>query len=126
MRSRTYSVRLMLWFTAYAALLASSLALLQGPVLVPFWRAIVGLLPMIAGFGILLTVMQRFRSMDELQRGIMLEALAFAVGTTAIITFSYGFLENSSVAPSLSYFWVWPIMGATWGVGAFLAQRRYR
>ena len=80
---------------------------------------------MLAGPGILYTVMRCFRSMDELQRMVTFEALAFSTGATAIITFSYGFLENAGVAPTLSYFWVWPIIGTTWIVGTALAQKQY-
>jgi len=55
----------------------------------------------------------------------MAESLMFAFGATAIITFSYGFLQRTAGAPELSYFWVWPVMGSAWLLGSVIAQRRY-
>jgi len=63
--------------------------------------------------------------MDELQRRIHLEALGFAFGATAILTFAYGFLENAGL-PRLSYIWILPAMVVLWGVGAAVASWRYR
>jgi hypothetical protein len=63
--------------------------------------------------------------MDELQRRIQLEALALASDGTALLTFSYGFLENVGF-PHLSLFWVLPLMCALWGLGAGVAGRKYR
>ena len=65
-----------------------------------------------------------YRRVDELQQRIALEALAFAFGGTALITFGYGFLDEAGL-PHLSWFWVWPIMAALWIVGGQLAKRRW-
>jgi hypothetical protein len=62
--------------------------------------------------------------MDELQRRIHLNAVGFGFGATAIITFTYGFLELVGF-PAISYIWVLPLMTALWGVGAVVATRRY-
>ena len=51
-----------------------------------------------------------------------LENLSFA--GTAVLTFSYGFLEGLGY-PRLSMFSVWPIMAVLWIVGLLLARRRY-
>ena len=42
-----------------------------------------------------------YRTMDELQQRIALEALAFAFGGTALITFGYGFLDAAGPAHQL-------------------------
>jgi hypothetical protein len=81
---------------------------------------------MVPGLGILLVLMARYRSMDELAQRMQTEAITFAFGATAILTFSYGFLENTGGAPVLSFFWIWPIMAAARLVGTCLARLRYR
>ncbi len=123
---RSYATRLMLWLALYAVLLFGSLGLIDRKLVGPLpLRVALGLSPMIAAFGILFLVMGRYRSADELQQRIMAESLMFAFGATAIITFSYGFLQRTAGAPELSYFWVWPVMGSAWFVGAVIARRRF-
>lgn len=81
---------------------------------------------MLPAFGVLTAIMQRYRGTDELERRIQSESILFAFGCTAIVTFSYGFLENSAHAPVLSYFWVWPVMATFWCAGKARAGRRYK
>ena len=122
-----YAAALSVWIAIYAALLFGSLAVVSKDVIT--WlplRVAIGLTPMIAAFGILNLVMREYRAGDELQQKITAEAIMFAFGATAIITFSYGFLQRVVHAPSLSYFWVWAVLGSTWGLGAFIARRRYK
>ncbi|MGB6520900.1 MAG: hypothetical protein WBE83_03905 [Candidatus Cybelea sp.] len=125
--SRRYAVALGAWFALYAVLLIVSLTLIDhGVVTAMPLRVVVGLAPMIAGFGILGVIMREYRAGDELQQRITAEAIMFAFGATAIITFSYGFLQRTAGAPDLSYFWVWAILGTTWGIGSFIARQRYK
>jgi len=127
MHSRAYIRELLAWLVVYAVLLLSASWALDGHVVsgsVP--RAIVALLPMVPGTGVLIAVMREFRRIDELQRQIQADGIMFAFGATALITFSYGFLERFNDAPSISYFWVWPVLGSTWFVGAYLARLRYK
>lgn len=70
-------------------------------------------------------ILRELRRMDELQLRIQLEALGFSFAGTAILTFSYGFLEGLGY-PRLSMFTVWPILATPWIVGLVLARRRYR
>ncbi len=121
-----YQIRLWILLAVYALLLAGSLSafnrgLVPASLAIPF-----SLVPMVPGVGILLLVMARYRAMDELAQRMQTEAITFAFGATAILTFSYGFLENTGGAPPLSFFWVWPIMAGAWLVGTLLARLRYR
>ena len=122
-----YGVALSVWIAVYAVLLIGSLILVDKN-LVPWlpMRVIVGLSPMIGAFGILSLVMREYRAGDELQKKIVSESIMFAFGATAIITFSYGFLQRTIGAPELSYFWVWAVLASTWMVGSFIARRRYK
>jgi vacuolar-type H+-ATPase subunit I/STV1 len=125
---RRHAIELTIWFTVYAGLLFASLELIdRGTIGAPALRAIVALTPMIAGFGILATIMRQYRRTDELGQRVTAEAIMFAFGATAIVTFSYGFLQRAGVAPQdASYFWVWAIMGAAWMLGSLIARRRYQ
>ena len=66
---------------------------------------------------VLLTVwvlVRQFGRMDEFVRLRSLEAFSVAGAITAGLTFTYGFLEGAGF-PRLSMFWVWGIMGFSWG-----------
>ena len=88
------------------------------------WRYAVAIAPMVPAAFMVLAWVRYYRRVDELQQRIALEALAFAFGGTALITFGYGFLDEAGL-PHLSWFWVWPIMAALWIVGGQLAKRRW-
>lgn len=121
-----YVTALGVWIGLYAALLIVSLALIDRHVVGPLpLRVLVGLSPMIAGFGILGLIMREYRRSDELQQRITAEGMMFAFGATAILTFSYGFLQRTVNAPDLSYFWVWAVLGSTWAIGSLIARLRY-
>jgi len=62
---------------------------------------------------------------DELQRKIVLDALAIAFGASALAVLTYGFLENVGL-PHVNWMWVWPVMAAFWILGSWVAKRRYR
>jgi hypothetical protein len=88
-------------------------------------RYLVALLPMVPAILVVLAVVRQLGRMDELERKIQLEALGFGFSGTAIITLSFGFLENAGL-PRPSWVFVWPIMGLLWIVGTALATRKYR
>lgn len=89
------------------------------------WRYFVAVLPVApAGFVIWLFVRALGR-LDELQRRIQMEAFGFALGTTALVTFGYGFLEGVGM-PHLSWTYVLPLMAVLWGVGTAIFAWRYR
>ncbi|MBP5096774.1 hypothetical protein QF008_001525 [Pseudomonas protegens] len=84
--------------------------------------ALVPVVPMVA---MALAVVRQLRRMDELARRIQLEALGLSFVCTALITFSYGFLETAGL-PRLSMFYVWPVMGLVWALATVAGVRRYR
>ena len=49
--------------------------------------------------------------------------MAFA--GTAVLTFSYGFLENVGFPP-LNTFMIWPLMAMLWLLGQGVSRLRYR
>lgn len=111
---------------SYGAVLIASIAVLNSAAAegAP-WRAPVALAPMLPAAAVLVTVVRQLGRIDELQRRIQFEALAFAFGGTALATFGYGFLEQGADYPHLNWFFVWPIMASLWIVGLWFARRRY-
>jgi hypothetical protein len=90
------------------------------------WRFAVALVPMVPAILAIFPLLDAYRNQDELQRKIQAESMLFSFVLTAVITFSYGFLERYAGAPSASMFCVWPLMATLWIVGQFGATRRYR
>lgn len=108
----------------YAVVLVGSVLLIRANPEAP-WRYAVALAPVVPVIFGVLAVVRRLRTLDELQQRIQFEALAFAFGCAAVLTFSYGFLEGVGL-PHLNWTWVLPLMALLWGVGLWLASRRYR
>ena len=121
--ARTYFKEFGGAIVAYTAVLIASVILINSNP-EAMWRYPVALLPMIPAIFVLVAVTRQLGRLDELQRRIQFEALAFAFGGTALLTFGYGFLENVGF-PHISWFAVWPIMAIFWLVGLLLATRRY-
>jgi hypothetical protein len=108
---------------AYVVVLVVALLLIEAhPHAV--WRIPVAVAPVVPICFALWAFVRALGRMDELQRRIHLNAVGFGFGATAIITFTYGFLELVGF-PAISYIWVLPLMTALWGVGAVAATRRY-
>ncbi|MBX8467993.1 hypothetical protein K5E37_03020 [Pseudomonas sp. RIT778] len=90
-----------------------------------YLRTLIVLTPMIPAALVCWSVVRDMRRLDEMYLRIQFEALGFAFAASALLTFSYGFLENVG-APHIPWFWVWPVMGAMWMVGLRIARRRYQ
>ncbi|MEM6428015.1 MAG: hypothetical protein AAF708_02165 [Deinococcota bacterium] len=118
------NVRLAIALCAYAVVLAASLYVMRWQELDTLSRILLSLSPMVPVVFVARAVWQRIHQLDELQRKIQLEALTFAFVTTALLSLTYGFLENVGV-PKLSMFVVWPLMAASWVLGLVLRNARY-
>lgn len=88
-------------------------------------KLVITLLPLLPCVLIVWSILRHVAKLDELQRHIQLNALALAFVGTALITFSYGFLENIGF-PNLSMFTVWPLMAILWGIGVAVGSWQYR
>lgn len=100
-------------------------SLLLGTVADGTLRTLCALIPIAPLIAVAVTVIRQVRQLDELARTIHLEALAMAFVGTALITFSYGFLETAGF-PRLSMFFVWPLLACLWALGSVIAWRRYQ
>ena len=120
---RRYNRDVLIALLAYAVLLAAS-GYIVGANRDADWRYAVAVLPMVPAAFVAVAWVRYYRTVDELQQRIALEALAFAFGGTALITFGYGFLDAAGL-PRISWWWVWPLMAILWIIGGWLARKRW-
>jgi len=91
------------------------------------WKYWVALLPVVpAGIVVWLTVRALSR-LDEVQKRMQMQAIGFALASTALLTFGYGFLEGAGL-PHLNWTWVLPLITSLWGLGlvGLMAKARLR
>ncbi len=81
-------------------------------------------LPIVPAVGATLVYMRHYKTMDELQKRIQVEAFAAGALFVGLATFSLGFVEDVA-APRISLIWVLPAMIASWGFIACLLRYRY-
>lgn len=120
---RRYNRDVLIALLAYGILLAASGYIVDAN-REAGWRYAVALLPMVPAAFVAVAWVRYYRTVDELQQRIALEALAFAFGGTALITFGYGFLDAAGL-PRISWWWVWPVMAILWIIGGWLARKRW-
>lgn len=122
--TKTYTRQFIIAMFAYAVTLTASISLLK---LLPEspWRIPLVLLPVIPVLFGLRAFIELLSRMDELQQRIQLQGIAFAAGTTGMLTFTYGFLELIGFPP-ISWLWIFPLMIVLWGFGLALATRKYQ
>ena len=93
----------------------------------PSVRVILALVPMIPVFFMGWSIVVSIRSLDELQRRIVLEAIFGAFLTGAFLTLLYGQLQHARVGlPELNWAFIWAAMAAPCAVAFFIAARRYQ
>ena len=111
--------------TAYVVVLIISVTLINISPSSAWWRIPLALLPVIPAIFAMLAYVRFASRMDELQRRIQFEGIAFGFGGAGLLTFSYGFLEAVGF-PHISLIWVFPLMIVLWGLGVAMASRRYQ
>lgn len=109
---------------AYAAILFASIYFVKAHMEEPV-RFLVAVLPMLPLIYVARASVRRLNRLDELQKQIQFTALAITVLATALLTLTYGFLENVGM-PHVNVLWVWPLMGAIWGASACVSARYYQ
>jgi len=88
-------------------------------------RFLFAVLPVIPSAFAMWAAIRAFRRMDELQRRIQFEGMAFAFLGTALLCLTWGFLQNAGL-PHADVIWVAPLLIALWGLGLSIASRRYQ
>jgi hypothetical protein len=101
--------------------------LLELPTLSWWSRFLIALAPTPLFAWVLWTIARGVAAMDELQRRIQLEALAFAFPVTLLLVMTLGLLEIAiGLNPNdWSYRHVWPMLFVLYLAGLGRAKRRY-
>jgi hypothetical protein len=123
--NRRYLKEFLPAMAAYVVVLFISVTLINISPSSAWWRIPLALSPVVPVIFAMIAYMRFVSRIDELQRRIQFEALAFGFGTSGILTFSYSFLEGVGF-PHLPLVFVFPLMIALWGIGTIIASRRYR
>ena len=125
---RIYGTRLLVRGLLWMSIYALSRGLLELDVAPPAGRIAIGLLPVPFFVWWLWTWMHGVSRMDELERRIELEALAFAFPIAVVLLMTLGLLELA--VPLNPDDWsmrhVWAMMPALYYMGLWRAKRRYQ
>jgi hypothetical protein len=108
----------------YAAILIPSCRFLKAHPDSP-WRVPVAVAPVLPIAFIVMNAVRRVRQMDELAQRKYLEAGAFAYPAMAVLSITYGFLQNAGL-PAVNWMYVGVAMFLLFGLGQMLAWHRYR
>jgi hypothetical protein len=122
----------LVWLAVTTALYLAGLKLLkQHPEWSPGWRVAATLTPILPGVFYLLSLLQSFRAMDELQRRIQLESWVFALAGTVVVTAVFNVLNANGLLlgqypHGLQIGGVYLTMFIFWSVGVSISNLRYR
>ena len=109
---------------AYMMLLVGSVTLLRANPEAS-WRYVVAVVPVLPAALVVYLFVRGLARTDELQRRIQVEAFGFALVGTALLTFTYGFLEGAGM-PHLNWTFILPLIAVLWAVGTAVFTFRYR
>src|SRR6266567_1742020 len=80
------------------------------------WRYFIAALPVIPAGVTIWIVVRALGRLDEMQKRIQVQAVGFSSVATALVTFTYGFLEGVGL-PHLNWTFVLPMIAVLWGIG---------
>ena len=84
----------------------------------------IAFLPIVPSIFAMLAFLRFFRGLDEMQRRIQFEAVAFSFLGTCLITLTWAFQQNAGL-PRFDVSFVAPLLIMLWGIGLGIAKRRY-
>lgn len=122
------TVRLALWTVAWLTTMALATfgpRLLWDENPVASWTAILGNL--FIGIGLIVAHKRWIQGVDELQRKIMLEAMAFTLGVGFVAGFAYANIDTADlIASDAEIGFLVLLMGVVYLVATFVGVKRYR
>jgi hypothetical protein len=108
----------------YIAMVPVSIWLLKGHEHSPM-RYLFAVLPVIPSALAMWATIRFVRSLDEMQRRIHLDGMAFSFVGTCLISLTWGFLQDAGL-PRADVIWVPLLLVLLWGIGLNMARRRYQ
>ena len=123
--NRRYLVRFWIGMAAYVVLVLWSVSTLRHSSPPQPLLAIIAGLPALPIIGVGIALYSYLDEIDELQRRIQVEALAFGCGVTVLLALTYGFLEENGGLPHLPTIWYFVSACVLWGIGVHISKRRH-
>ena len=120
---KKYLIRMFFVMMTYLAVTYGSVWSLKNYELEGF-RTIIAITPMLPMAFVVVVIMTWVRKMDEFECRVQFEACVFSLIVTGMITGTYGFMEGVGY-PELGTEWIPPMLIILWGLGNFVARRRY-
>ena len=112
-------------FTLYGAAIYVTDAMLASGDLSPAERTSLALAPMLPVLLFVRTMLAFYRTLDELQRKVVADAIVAAACVVGFGSFAWGWLEIRMAVPVLPTVWVLPVLFATFGVALPVVSRKY-
>jgi hypothetical protein len=109
---------------AYTAMVAVAIWLLQGHADSPL-RYVFAVLPLIPSAFAIWAAIRFFRGLDELQRRIQFEAIAFSFLGTRLFSLNWGVLQRFGL-PDAGVLWISLLLFGLYIIGILIACRRYQ
>ncbi len=117
--------RLVAGLVVYGILLAISRLLLRDVALADsLWRFPVALLPLPGGGYIVYLEVRRYQQQDEYWQRVHLTAFPIAFFGSALVAFTFGFLENAGIAEQSGFIY-FLVMITLYALGLLIARQRY-
>lgn len=89
-------------------------------------KVVLALLPTLPVIWLMWSLFEFLTHADELQRRVHLTALSMAAGVTALLSLTYGFLEDFAGLPHIPAWWTFVVIDMVWGATACVLWRRYK
>jgi hypothetical protein len=119
--------RPLFWGVAWFIIWAGARAVLESQGIPAWTRVVAALSPVPFAAAALFTLVRTARELDELERRIQLEALAFAFILSLLLLMTLGLMELAVPLnrDDWSYRHVWAMLPTLYFLGLVLARRRY-
>lgn len=109
---------------AFLMILVGSVTVVQANATLT-WRYFIAAVPLVPAGIVIWLFMRALARLDEVQKRVQVQAFGFALASTALFTFGYGFLEAIGW-PQMNGTLILPLMALLWGVGMIVIGLRYR
>lgn len=89
-------------------------------------RTVLALVPVPGNVTLMVLILRGIRRLDEFQKRVQFEAVAFAFLATMLVVFIYGYLQRAQAVGPLNAAFVWIFMTFAYAAGYGIAVRHYR
>ena len=122
---KRYLKRTLIAFGLYGAVIYATDSLLVNGNLSPAEATALALAPMLPVLLFVKAVLAFYRTLDELQRKVVADAIVAAACVVGFSSFAWGWLEIRMAVPTLPTIWVLPALFAVFGMALPVVSRRY-